>query len=254
MEPAKPVRGVAGGLSERIRDAVGEWRHSGFYYILGALLLLLPLWWRFRAAWFSLVFCGVAWIWMALTHDAGASAHHVVLLWPFPILFASAALRRMPGFALFLAGLAMAGSNLLVTNQYFYQFQRYGAYGTFTDAIFPLSQALDDTAGNTVYVIDWGMFDSLNLLHRGRLKLRNASGSLTPEKPSPSEVEDVERMLLDPQGVFVGHVKGQEAFERVGEHLDARAQAAGFRREILRTIPDTNGRPMFEISRVVSIN
>ncbi len=103
-------------------------RDSGFYYVLGALLLAVPLWWRSRAAWFSLVFTAVAWTWMALTHDAGASAHHVVLLWPFPILSAIAAVQKLPKFAIALFGTAMVGSNLLIVNQYLYQLQRNGAF------------------------------------------------------------------------------------------------------------------------------
>ncbi len=252
MEPAKQPAGPVGRLSASIRDMVGERRNTGFYYVLGGLLLLVPLWWRSRVAWFSLVFSGVAWIWMALTHDAGASAHHVVLLWPFPILFAVAAMRRFPGWLLLLVGVGMVGSNLLVVNQYLVQFHRNGAYSTFTDAIYPLSEALDGAEQNTLYITDWGLFDSLNLLHRGHLQLRLASGPLTPEAPSPAEVEDVRQMLIDPKGLFVGHVKGQEVYPNVGAHLDALAQASGLRREIVRTIADSNGRPMFEISRVVA--
>jgi 4-amino-4-deoxy-L-arabinose transferase-like glycosyltransferase len=245
MEPAKPV----GGLSAAIRDAVGPLRNTGFYYVLGALLVLVPLWWRSRAAWFSLIFMAVAWIWMALTHDAGASAHHVVLLWPFPIVFAIAALRRLPRSTMFLAGVLLAGSNLLIVNQYFYQLQRNGAFNTFTDAILPLSDSLDES--HTLYITDWGLFDSLNLLHRGRLQLRLASGPLTPDNPSAEEAADVQRMLQDPKGLFLGHVKALEVYPNVGAHLDAQARTAGLRREIVRTIPDSNGRPIFEISRVV---
>ena len=71
-------------------------RRTGFYYVFGALLLAAPWWWKYRAARFSLVFMTVAWLLMALTHDAGTSAHHVILLWPFPILFAAVALASLP--------------------------------------------------------------------------------------------------------------------------------------------------------------
>ena len=80
----------------------GEQRRTGFYYVFGILLLAAPWWWKYRAARFSLVFMTVAWLLMALTHDAGTSAHHVVLLWPFPILFAAISARFL---ALAAAGL-----------------------------------------------------------------------------------------------------------------------------------------------------
>ena len=251
MEPAKQPTGLVGRVSGRIRDTVGQRRSTGFYYVLGGLLVLVPLWWRSRTAWFSLVFCAVAWLWMALTHDAGAAAHHVVLLWPFPLLFAVAALRRAPGWVLLLAGLGMAGSNLLVVNQYLVQLQRNGAHETFTDAIFPLSEGLESAETDTIYVMDWGLYDSLNLLHRGELRLRLASGPLMPDAPSAEEAADVARMLQDPKGLFVGHVKGREIYPNVGAHLDALAAASGWRREVTRTISDSNGRPIFEISRIV---
>ena len=245
MEPAKPVS----GLTATIRQAVGPVRNTGFYYVLGGLLLAFPLWWKSRAAWFSLVFIAVAWTWMALTHDAGASAHHVVLLWPFPVLFAVVVLRRLPRLVLAAAGVAIIGSNLLIVNQYLYQLQRNGAFNTFTDAILPLSEAVDEK--RTLYVMDWGLFDSLNLLHQGRLQLRLASGSLTPEAPNSEEVADIRRMLQDSNGLFVGHVKAMEVYPNVGAHLDAQAQASGLRRQVVRTVADSNGRPIFEISRVV---
>jgi hypothetical protein len=251
MEPAKTPQGVIGRMSASVRDAVGQRRSTGFYYLMGVLLALVPLWWRSRAAWFSLIFMAVAWIWMAMTHDAGAAAHHVVLLWPFPILFAVAALRRMPGWALLAVGLGMVGSNLLVVNQYLVQLHRNGAFNTFTDAIYPLSDALDEGAENTIYVTDWGMFDSLNLLHQGDLHLSAAAGPLVPQKQSMEEAQELERRWFDPDGLLVGHVAGLEAFPDVGKHLDAAVQAAGLRREIVRTIADSNGRPIFEISRVV---
>ncbi len=99
---------------------------------------------------------------------------------------------------------------------------------TFTDAILPLSEAVDET--HTLYVTDWGLFDSLNLLHRGRPQLRMASGPLTPDAPSADEVADVRRMLQDQNGLFLGHVKAMEVYPNVGAHLDAQAKTAGLRR------------------------
>ncbi len=251
MDPAKPAQTAPQRLSLALRDAIGPRRSTGFYYVLGALVALVPLWWRCRTAWFSLTFAAVAWLWMAMTHDAGAGAHHVVLLWPFPILFAAAAVRKLPAWAVLAAGIALVSQNLVVDNQYLAQLTRNGAHNTFSDAIFPLSEALDDSVGNAIYVTDWGMFDSLNLLHRGRLPLRAAAGPFVPATPDPEQTAEAQRMLLDPKGLFIGHVPGQEAFPDVRQHVDQLAQKAGFRREVVRTISDSNGRPMFEISRAV---
>ena len=254
MEPAKRPTGMVEIASVALRDAVGPRRNTGFYWVLGGLLVLVPLWWRSRAAWFALVFVGVAWVWMAMTHDAGASGHHVVLLWPFPIIFIAAALRNIPGKVLLPVGVLLAGSNLLVDNQYLAQLVRNGSHETFTDAVFPLSEALDEGAGNTIYVIDWGMFDALNLLHQGRLGLRNGMGALATPDPTPEGLADIDAMLHDPKGLFLDHVSGKEAFAGVGERLAARAEAAGLRLERVRQIADSNGRPEFDILRVAAGN
>jgi hypothetical protein len=232
-----------------LRRQVGERRRSGFYWVLGALLAAVPLWWRSRAAWFALVFTATSWLLMAMTRDAGGAAHHLVLLWPFPVLFAAAALGRLPGTVVALAGVLLAGSNLLVVNQYHSQLVQYGAWDTWTDAIFPLAEALEGQAG-TVYVADWGMFDALNLLNRGRLTLRIASGPLQTDAPNAVELQDLDRMILDREGIWVGHAAGREAFAGGGARLAARAAQLGLRRETVRTVTDSNGRPVFELWRM----
>lgn len=250
MEPRRDPRTPLERASVWLRQHTGEYRRSGFYWVLGALLAAFPLWWRSRAAWFSLAFCATSWLLMAMTRDAGGAGHHLVLLWPFPILFAASALRRLPLFLLLPAGLAMAGSNLLVVNQYYSQLVQHGAYDTFTDALFPLSESLTG-ATETIYIADWGMFDSLNLLHRGRLKLRIASGPLQTDTPSPAELEDLDRMLRDPGGLWIGHVPEREAFHGVGDRLQQRAAQLGLRRQTVRVIPDSHGRPIFEVWRIL---
>ena len=176
-----------GRAASWIREHLGQHRSTGFYYVFGALLLAAPWWWKYRAARFSLVFMAVAWFLMALTHDAGTSAHHVILLWPFPILFVSVALASLPWRPIAWAAAAvMIAMNLLVLNQYVYQFERDGAGDVFTDALYPLSATLDSYADRTLYVVDWGIYENLNLLHEGRLNFRIASSRSVRIRPARS--------------------------------------------------------------------
>jgi 4-amino-4-deoxy-L-arabinose transferase-like glycosyltransferase len=246
--PAKAPSGVVFAISKALREALGVRRWSGFAYVAGLALLLVPLWWRSRAAWFALVFTAVAWLLMAATQDAGGSAHHVVLLWPFPTLFVVIAMARLPRWALIGATVVLVGLNLSVDNQYFYQFLRNGTARSFTDAIFPLSRELDPT--KTIYVTDWGIYDSLNLLHRGALHV-NVATDLTLDAPDAEQKKILLRQIHDSNGLFVGHVAAEEFFPHTAEHLTALAAAEGLRREVVRTVPDSNGRPMFEIARLV---
>jgi hypothetical protein len=57
-------------------------------------------------------------------------------------------------------------------------------------------------------------------------------------------------MLSDTNAIFVGHVTSREVESGVNERLDRAAQAAGLRREVIRTISDSNGHPVFEIFRM----
>ena len=245
----KPPATIPARISVWIREHLGEHRETGFYYIFFAALLAAPWWWRSRAARFSLIFLPVTWLEMAVTQDAGASAHHVVLLWPFPILFVSVALASLPRRSIAIAiGIAMVAMNLLVDNQYITQFARNGPTGPFTDAIFPLSSSLPN---DPIYVIDWGIYDSVNLLHRGRLNLQYTGGLLLPDSADEAERHEIANMLAEPASVFVTHVPEQEVFAKVGAHLEQEAQALGYRKELLRTVADSNGRPVFEVFRFV---
>jgi hypothetical protein len=248
----KPPQSVRGRAAVWIQQHLGEHRRTGMYYLFGALLLAAPWWWKHRAARFSLVFMATSWLLMALTRDAGGSAHHVILLWPFPILFVAVALASLPWRPLlWIIGIGMIGMNLLVLNQYMAQFERNGPGDVFTDALYPLSSALNGYGDRTLYLIDWGLYDNLNLLHQGRLDLRIASGPLSSESPTPEQVGEIRKMLQSPDALILDHVREHEVFPDVGVRLERAAGSLGYRKEIVQTIPDSNGRPMFEIARFV---
>ena len=249
----KTPQSIRGRAAAWIHDHAGTHRTTGFYYVFGVLLLAAPWWWKYRAARFSLVFMTVAWLLMALTHDAGTSAHHVVLLWPFPILFAAIALASLPWRPVaWIAVIVMVAMNLLVLNQYVYQFERNGTGDIWTDALNPLSASLETYADRTFYVIDWGIFENLNLLHQGRLDFRIAQDPLMTESPSSKDLRQIRDMLGDPGALVLDHVREKEVFHDVGARLDRAALSFGYHREVVRTIPDSNGRPMFEILRFVT--
>jgi hypothetical protein len=137
--------------------------------------------------------------------------------------------------------------NLLVVNQYILQFERDGAAQNFTDALFSLDQALPED--QTVYVIDWGMNATAQLNHQGRLHVQSAQSVLMNGLPGPDAAAKLRSMLSDPGAVWVDHVTAREAFQGVGANLEKFASSAGFRRELVRTVTDSNGRAIFEIFR-----
>jgi 4-amino-4-deoxy-L-arabinose transferase-like glycosyltransferase len=244
--PVKPPYTWRGRLAELIRRVFGEHRETWFFSVFGVILACGPLWWRSRAARFSLVFLVVAWSMMAVTRNAGGAAHHDILLWPFPILFAVSALAQIPWRWLAVsAAAAMVLANLLVVNQYTLQFERDGAAENFTDALFALQRALPEN--QTVYVIDWGMNATSQLSHQGRLDIHYAHGPLSSHPPDADSSAQLRSMLADSGAIWVDHVASREAFQGTGAILEKFASAAGYRREVLQTVADSNGRPVFEI-------
>jgi hypothetical protein len=250
---AKPLGSWHGRASWWIRERLGKHRFSLFGYAILLAILATPLWWRSplrKAGVFSLTFSVVTFAAMAVTRHAGSAVHHILMLWPMPHLLvgvAIAALRPRWLFPPLVAVLVL--SNLLVINQYLIQLERWGAAASFTDAIYPLSDALPDSAGYTIYVIDWGMWDNLELLHFGKLHMVWAGDHFTTANPDEASRREITKMLSDPHGLFLGHVPSREEFRGVGERLTSRGSALHYERQLLRTISDSNGRPVFEIFR-----
>jgi 4-amino-4-deoxy-L-arabinose transferase-like glycosyltransferase len=249
----KTVTSGLGRVSLWLREHVGERRESGLYWVYLVLLLAVPLWWRSRMAWFAVIFCGATWAAMAFTRDAGGSLHHTILLWPFPLLLMAAVLSSIPSSypvwrpVVLSAGVVLVGMNLLVLNQYLAQFERFGPARDFTDALFPLQQALPE--GSNVYIVDWGMYNTLLWSHSKGAVLHTGNEPFMEDKMSEPQLRQALTMLGDRNAVFVGHIAEREMFQGVEARLDQFAMARGLRKQVMQTIDDSNGRPVFQLFR-----
>jgi hypothetical protein len=251
-EHPKPLTTWLGRMTGWIHDHLGAHRRSGFAYAFAVLLLLAPWWWKSRAARFSLVFIAISAGMMTALQNAGGAAHHIVLLWPFPQLFAAVAIAAIPWRWIGRAAAAtLIAMNLLVVNQHIYQFARDGAAGNFTDALFPLAQSLTHYRDQRIWSIDWGIWYTMDLASEGRLPLRPVNNLLMSDTPSEMDQVILRRMLSYPDSIFVGHVPEREVFPGVGARLQRFADSAGYHRQPLQTVFDSNGRPVFEIFRFV---
>jgi hypothetical protein len=249
-EHPKEVSTRLGRASLWLRDRIGPRRESELYWVYLGLLAAAPLWWRSRLAWFSILFCATTWAAMAFTHDAGGSLHHTILLWPFPLMLVAVVLSRIRwSVAVVVAGVGLACMNLLVLNQYLAKFERFGAARDFTDALFPLAKALP--AGSTIYVVDWGMYNTLLLFHPKGVMLHTGNEPFMDATMSEAQTRQAHAMLDDPNALFVGHAAAKEVFEGVDARLEKYAESRGLRKQVVQAIADSNGRPLFEVFRLV---
>ncbi|HWQ55619.1 MAG TPA: hypothetical protein VN442_18170 [Bryobacteraceae bacterium] len=222
-------------------------------------LLLLPFLWRSPArapAVFALVFIAVAWFQMAITRNAGGAAHHTILLWPMPQLFAAvvfAEASRRIGKAgipvLAVVVLLVAGSNALVLNQYFARAVRYGPGTNFTDAVFPMAKVVAASRARQIVLTDWGMTDSLRLLGGGTLPLLIATDPLRNPSPGEKEWQLVRNWISDPRHIFVGHTEAAEFQPGSRARLRKMAGELGYTPDGLEIIKDECGRPVYEVFR-----
>ncbi len=251
-------RGPVESASARISAFGGHTRHSLLFYGFLLALLLAPLARgnALRAILFALVAMIVAWVQMAVTANTGGSVHHAILLWPLPqmviaVSFAAASRRLktagIPALAAILAVMMISG--LLVTNEYYALIVRNGGAQNWTDAIFPLSDYLKGASSSNIFCVDWGMIDSLRLLNRGKLPLRLGTDPIMKRELTGADREFLAKTISPPDHLFINHTREFEFFTGVNDKLIKFAADAGYHREVLTVISDSNRRPVYEVYR-----
>ncbi|HUI57663.1 MAG TPA: glycosyltransferase family 39 protein [Bryobacteraceae bacterium] len=252
-------QGLVQKASAEISSLAGHPRQHLLFHAFLLALVLAPLARgdALRTVVFALLAMAVAWVQMAITASAGGSVHHTILLWPFPQLVVAvslaAASRRLgrAGIpALAVAGAALTMSGVLVTNEYHYVSFRYGGAPVWSEAVFTLADYMKGVHAGNIYCVDWGIFDSLRLLDRGKLPLADGSDPIAKPELSPEDRQQVERMVAEPGAVFIAHTKDFENFAGVNEKLVRFAAQAGRQREMIAVIPDTYGRKAYEVYRL----
>jgi hypothetical protein len=258
LEPRTAIERCSAALSA----VTGNPRIGFLAFALAAALAAAPLLWATsarRPLLFGWVALAVTWVQMAITKDAGAGVHHTVLLWPLPHFLVAvsfdALAERIPRLGPRIVAAAMAivcARGVLVTNSFLTQAARNRGTVQWTDAIYPLSRDLGQRRAEQVLVMDWGILDSLRLLNRGRLPLQVGSDPFQEGRPAEEARRAAGIWTTNPANVFVGHTEGNEFFAGVSARLERAATEAARRKETLRIIHDTNGRPVFEVYRYVA--
>lgn len=248
LKPLKPghPESAFDSAAAAIAQATGHPNHNWMPWALILALIAAPFAGAvaLRVTAFALVAAAVAWFAMASTAGAGGTVHHTILLWPLPqlliaVVFAGIAARiGKPGLiAIAVLTLAVAFSGVAVTAEYYAAMQNRGGTSSWTDAIFPLYRDLTqrNTVG-TIYCVDWGTMDPLLFLSAGKL----------PVQPEPFDA-NMDRAVTTPGNLFVTHVEPMRFFPATDGKIEQAALAKGLRRRVVGTIPDSFGRPVFEV-------
>jgi 4-amino-4-deoxy-L-arabinose transferase-like glycosyltransferase len=189
---------------------------------------------------FGILACAGTWLPMVLTAGAGAAAHHVILLWPFQFLAIAAALAAVPWQVAAFATVVLCASNLAVTNEYYWELVHNGPDIRWTDAVFPLERRLETLRSPTIYIVDWGIFETLNLL---------SDNTGLVSAPDMSNIEELRKIVSDPRAAFVAHTARYEYFPQQRALLEDTAAGAGYEEVPIEIIYDRNGRATFDVFR-----
>ena len=246
-------RGALEKASLAISSAAGRPQQGLLLWAFVLALLLAPLARGpdLRAILFALIAMAVQWAQMAITANAGGSVHHAILIWPLPqmliaVSFASASRRlgraARPVAAGALATLMLAGG--LSINEYYRLTWQNGGAINWTDAIYPLFTYVRTVPASWFLCTDWGIVDQLRLLGRGKLPLAIIFDAV-PEGGAP-DADRIAAVAGDPDHLFIGHTRTFEVFKGRSERFLKAAEAAGYRREMLKVISDSWGRPTYE--------
>jgi hypothetical protein len=157
--------------------------------------------------------------------------------------------RRLGWAAVLAATILVAGSNLLLTNHYYAQLVRNGSTLTWTDAIYPLSEYLKTVPAKDIFVLDWGLLDSLRLLNRGQLNLRVGTEVFAGDVLTEEDLR-LAHAMAKPENLFLSHVEGKLFSPQAVKRIEAWAGREGYSKQVLRIIRDRNGRPVFEVFRL----
>ncbi len=244
---------------------LGVRRHTIILPLLGLALLLLSLnLWigRRRALLFPLLLSLLTYAAMFLSFEGGASAHHVVMLQPFPLLFLAASLwtaaERWPRFppraAAVAAALAAVGVNLAVHARQLAIYTRTGGTGGYSDAVYRLVPHLTQQTGRKIYALDWGFSYPVAFLGaRWNLRVDDISYSLSnPGDPDhQSAKQHLAELMRHPNNVFLLHSPQRTVFPAPASAFFALLDAGiGMRQEAV--FQERSGEVIYEVYRAGS--
>jgi hypothetical protein len=138
---------------------------------------------------------------------------------------------RQPLAITFLRAIAIAaligwaGSEIMTTIRYHRALATSGGHGAHSDAIYDLAQRLDGAGLTAPVALDWGFDAQLRYLTAGRVQPVEVFGYASLAAPSPGYAAQMNRLLDNPDTIYLAHVPEHAVFrDRVNALADLAAQ------------------------------
>ncbi len=228
-------------VSQSVSDTARQPTHNLTIFAFGIACLGIFARASRKPVLFGLLACLGTWLPMFLTAGAGAAAHHVILLWPFQFLAIASALAALPWHWLAAAAtVILCGSNLLVTNEYHWQMVRNGPDIRWTDAVYPLERRLETLRSPNIYIVDWGIYETINLLSDNTAPVHGLDWG---------NADNLRKAVSDPRASFVAHAANYAYFPQQRAILEDTAASEGYEEVPIEIIYDRNGRATFDVFR-----
>jgi 4-amino-4-deoxy-L-arabinose transferase-like glycosyltransferase len=227
-----------------------------FFCFLGFMGLLLARPSKRRViAWLALAVT-IAWLQAAMTQNAGASIHHIVLF--YPVLFLALGicadeiavrLQKLGGVFLSLATLGFILTGFGIVGAQYVDFHRFSPTIAWTDADKPLAQYLFDHRNRQILAADWGITSQADARTRGVLPMGDISFGL--QDRSLTQVQLQERARVKP--FIVLHTPEHAVFTGQNSRLASLVKEAGLALTPATKIQDQAGHQIFEIDELVVV-
>jgi hypothetical protein len=117
---------------------------------------------------------------------------------------------------------------------------RNGPEVRWTDALYTLENHLERLRSPDVYVVDWGILESLILLSDQAMPVTGVA---------LGDRETLRRIITDPHAVFVAHTPGFAYFPGDRSAMEDFATAAGYEEISTEVVYDRYGRATFDVFR-----
>ena len=220
FEEAQPPEDIALPRLASAFKTIGKARSSLGWWLPVVAVLLLPITLRTRhrrAILFPLIVTLGIYLLMFPFRAGGSGSHHVVMVYPFPLLFVAASLAAtaekvklrlaMP----LVVGVAVLW-NLSLNARYLAGYAHTGGSRNFTDAIYELAPHMHQNPEQTYYLLDWGISNPLAFLGEPyEIKWEDLSTVYFESEPPETSAKRMSNLLADPQIRFV--VRSQERTE-----------------------------------------